>query len=78
MGEEIHDVELDYPLEHHARTLLQIGPDFVKPVDNDVPIDEEQKMRDFDINSEENKEDTDLDLGAEAYGPDVDDDINEA
>ncbi|KAF3619294.1 hypothetical protein FXO38_20822 [Capsicum annuum] len=27
--EELHDVELDYPLGHHARTLLWIGPDFL-------------------------------------------------
>lgn len=39
--EEIRIVELDYPLGHNARTLLRIGPNFVKLVDDDMPTEEE-------------------------------------
>lgn len=40
---EIHKVELDYLLSHHARTLLWIGPEFVYPIDDDVPTNEERQ-----------------------------------
>lgn len=41
MRKEIYVVELDYPFGHHAQTLQRIGPDFVEPVDDDVPTNEE-------------------------------------
>lgn len=47
--EYIHIVERDYPLGHYDRTLLWIGPDFVEPVDDDVPMNVELRMRDFDM-----------------------------
>lgn len=72
----IHVVELDYPLDHKAQTLLQIGPNFVQPVDNDVPTDEELQMIDSDIESME-EDDEDPDLVEEAYSPDISDDIDE-
>ena len=37
--EELHAVELDYSLGHHARTMLRIGPAFVEPIDDDIPTD---------------------------------------
>ncbi|KAF3681343.1 hypothetical protein FXO38_01764 [Capsicum annuum] len=47
--EELHDVELYYPLCRHARTLLWIEPEFVEPMDNDVPTDEERRYQDSDV-----------------------------
>ncbi|KAF3629434.1 hypothetical protein FXO38_05422 [Capsicum annuum] len=58
--EEHHVVELDYPLGHHARTLLQIGPNFVKPIDDDMPIDEERRYRDSDMESDEEDQSNDV------------------
>ncbi|KAF3640049.1 putative serine/threonine-protein phosphatase 7 long form -like protein [Capsicum annuum] len=49
----LHVVELDYPLSHHSRTMLMIGLDFVKSVDDDVPTDEEHRYRDSDMKSDE-------------------------
>lgn len=40
--QEIHVVDLDYPLGHHARTLLRIGLDFVENIDDDVLIYKER------------------------------------
>lgn len=37
-------MELDYLLGHHARALLMIGIDFVKPVENDVATDEDIRL----------------------------------
>ncbi|KAF3620990.1 hypothetical protein FXO38_32040 [Capsicum annuum] len=68
--EELHAVELDYPPSHHARTLLRIGPDYVEPIDNDVPTDEEHKYRDSDMES--NKEEESDDNAADNDGDDVD------
>lgn len=41
MHEEICEVELDYPLGHHAKTLLRIGLKFVEPIIDDVSTDME-------------------------------------
>lgn len=73
MNEEIHAVELGYPLSHHAHNLLWVGPEFVDPVDNDMPTNEERKLRDFDIESEEEEA-----ADPKASGLDVHDDIDDA
>lgn len=49
--EKIHVIELDYPLDHHAQTLLRIGPNFVELVDDNIPTYEELEMRDSYIES---------------------------
>lgn len=41
-NEEIHVVELDFPLGHHARTLLRIGPEFIEPVNDDMITNKER------------------------------------
>lgn len=75
--EEIYVVKLDYSLSHHAWTLLWIGLEFVEHVYDDVPIDEELGMWDFDIESKE-KNVIDPNMGEEAFSLDVDDDMDEA
>lgn len=67
-NEEIHAIELDYPLGYHARILLRIGPAFVEPFDYDVPTDKEQQLRDLDIELED---DNNPDVG------DANDDVEE-
>lgn len=74
---EIHIIELDYPLDYHAQTLLQISPDFIEPIVDDVPIDKERQIRDSDIRSEK-QEVLDQDLGQKAYGIEINDDMDEA
>lgn len=39
--QEIRAAELDYLFGHRVRTIIQIDPNFVEYVDNDVPTDEE-------------------------------------
>lgn len=73
--EQIHGVKLDYSLDHYARTLLWIGPNFVEPVDDDIPTDEERQIRNLDIESGKD-EVVDPNLGVEAYSPN--DDMDEA
>lgn len=46
MREKIHVVELDYLLHQHDQTLLWIGLDFVELIDDDVPTNKEQQLRD--------------------------------
>ncbi|PHT72851.1 hypothetical protein T459_23636 [Capsicum annuum] len=48
-NKELCAVGLDYPLGHHARTLLQIGPELVESVNDNVPIDAERQYPDSDI-----------------------------
>ena len=50
--EELHVVELDYPLGHYTKNMLRIQPDFVEPVDDNIPTDEEHRYRDSDIESD--------------------------
>lgn len=71
-------MNLDYPLGYHTRTLLRIGPEFVEPINDDVPTDKERQLRDFDI---ESKDEDHPDIEAEEHGPDDktnDDDMDEA
>ncbi|PHU17445.1 hypothetical protein BC332_13140 [Capsicum chinense] len=68
--EELYVVEFDYPLGHHARTMLRIGPNFVEPIDDDIPTDEEHRYRDSDVESDE--EDQSDDNGADDDGDNVD------
>lgn len=49
MNKDMSVVKLDYPLDNRAWTLLQIGLKFVEPIDDDVPINKELKIRDSDI-----------------------------
>lgn len=67
---------LDYPLDHHSRTFLRIGPKFVELVNNDVLTNKEHHLRNFDIDSEEG-EVVDPNIRVEAYDPDVDDNMND-
>lgn len=46
-------MELDYPLGHHAQTMLRIGPNFDEPLDDDVPMDEERRLSYIDDELEE-------------------------
>lgn len=57
--------------------MLRIGPDFVELVNDDVPIDEEMRMRDSNIELEEEDAD-DPYLGVEALGPYTDNDTEDA
>ncbi|XP_047264127.1 uncharacterized protein LOC124896587 [Capsicum annuum] len=41
------------------RTMLRIGPNFVEPIDDDIPIDEEHRYRDFDIEFDEKEQSND-------------------
>ncbi|PHT50258.1 hypothetical protein CQW23_10005 [Capsicum baccatum] len=66
--EELHAVELDYPLGHHARTMLRISLDFVEPIGDGVPTNKEHRYNDSDIESDEEEQfdddsdDVDVDL----------------
>ncbi|PHU30473.1 hypothetical protein BC332_02566 [Capsicum chinense] len=67
--EKLHAVKLDYPLGHHARTMLRIGLDFVEMVDDDIPTDEEHRYRDSNIESNEEDQSDDR---ANDDGDDID------
>lgn len=45
---------------------------------DDVPNDEELRMRDSDIDSKEEEEVVGLDFGVKVYSPDTNDDIDDA
>lgn len=74
--EKVHAVDLDYPLFYHARTFLRIGLEFIEPVDNNIPIDEERQLWNSDFEFEDNN-DVDPDLGDKDLGPGVDDTMDE-
>lgn len=57
------DIELDNPLRRDAWTMLRIGPDFVDPIDDDVPTDEERQLCYSDDESEEDEQSNDGDTG---------------
>lgn len=59
--EEIHVVDLDYPLGHHAKTLLRIGPEFMEPTDNDIPTNEDRQWHDLNIESNIDDQSEDVD-----------------
>lgn len=67
--EEVHVVELDYPLGRYTRTMLRIGPKFDKPLDDDVPTDEERLMGYSDDESKEGEQ-SDNGNSGENYGDD--------
>ncbi|PHT27520.1 hypothetical protein CQW23_32874 [Capsicum baccatum] len=68
--EELHVVEIDYLLGHHASTILRIGPDLLEPDDDNVPTDEEHRYRKSNMESDE--EEKSNDDGADDDGDDVD------
>lgn len=74
--DKICRVELDYPLGHHARTLLQICPNFVEPVEKNIWTYEDRHLWDLEIEFKK-VNDMDPDLGDEGLGPDVDNGIDE-
>lgn len=77
INEKICPVELDYPLSHNAQTLLWIGLKFVEPIEDNVPTNEEQQLRDLDIELQK-EEAVDPDMRAEVYGPEDDNDIEDS
>lgn len=54
--------------------MLSIGPNFIEPIKDDVPTDEEHRLRDSDLESDEKEEADNPDLGVKVYGPESDDD----
>lgn len=66
-------VDLDFPIGHHSRTLLWIGPYFVETIDDDITTDEERQLQDSNIESEEEEHPN---IRAKEYGLDdnIDDD----
>lgn len=74
--EDIHAVDLDYPL-CHTMTLLRISQEFVELVDDGISTDEERQLWDSDIDSEDD-DDVDPDLRDEALGPDIYDGMDKA
>ncbi|XP_016542316.2 uncharacterized protein LOC107842802 [Capsicum annuum] len=77
-NEETYVVELDYPLGHYARILLRIAMEFVEPIDDDVPTDEERQSRDSDIELEDNEQPDVGDTDKDADDDDPNDDMAEA
>lgn len=58
--------------------MLQIVSDFLEPVDNDIPTNEERRLRDLDKEAEEEDDgDYDPNLRAETYALKCSDDIDE-
>ncbi|KAG5594521.1 hypothetical protein H5410_035753 [Solanum commersonii] len=52
----VGDVERRYPLNAHAKALLDIGPEFREPIDNDILADEEGLRTSSDIESNSDEE----------------------
>lgn len=75
--EEVRIVDLYYPLVHDSKTTLRIGPEFVEPLDDDIPIDKERQLWDLNF---ETYDDNDIDpnLRNEDLGSDVDNGMDEA
>uniref|UniRef100_M1DJ29 Uncharacterized protein n=1 Tax=Solanum tuberosum TaxID=4113 RepID=M1DJ29_SOLTU len=48
---QLGDVERRYPLNAHTKALIGIGPEFHKPVDDDIPIIEERFRTNSDVES---------------------------
>ncbi|KAG5632625.1 hypothetical protein H5410_004342 [Solanum commersonii] len=64
-----------YPLNMHARTVLGIEPTFIDPVDDDVPIDEDNLQTNSDVDTVFDTKDVDpLQAVEEAKGEDAIDD----
>lgn len=64
---------IDYPLCHYAKTILQINPDFIEPVEDDVPTDIELWMHDYGMEFDGEGDTNDPDLQVESYGLETDD-----
>lgn len=47
------EVEAQYPLNDHARALLGLGPQFVEPIDDDIPSDPDANKSDTEDDEEE-------------------------
>ncbi|KAG5619932.1 hypothetical protein H5410_005150 [Solanum commersonii] len=46
--EQLSDIEQRYPLNEHAKAVLGLGPEFLEPIWDDVPTDED-KMRTISV-----------------------------
>lgn len=56
--EEIANVEIQYPLNDHARAMLGIGPQFIEQLDDDISSDLEANKSDTEEEDEEEVDDT--------------------
>lgn len=61
-------MELDYPLGHHAKTILRIGDKFNELVDDDIPTDEERHMAYSDDASKKEEQSDDNDDSSDDVG----------
>uniref|UniRef100_M1DMX9 Uncharacterized protein n=1 Tax=Solanum tuberosum TaxID=4113 RepID=M1DMX9_SOLTU len=68
------DVERRYPLNAHAKALLDIGPVFRDPIDDDIPTDEDRLCTSSDVESDSDEEVDPDQADVEAEGGDAMDD----
>uniref|UniRef100_M1D8F7 Uncharacterized protein n=1 Tax=Solanum tuberosum TaxID=4113 RepID=M1D8F7_SOLTU len=67
--EQLGHVQMKYLLNVHAKTLLGINPEFHKPVDDDIPIDEDKLCSDSNVDSNYDTEEVDpVQAGNDAEG----------
>uniref|UniRef100_M1DHE4 Uncharacterized protein n=1 Tax=Solanum tuberosum TaxID=4113 RepID=M1DHE4_SOLTU len=65
------EVNMRYLLKDHAKALLDIGPEFRKPTENDIPTDEENLRTGSDVEFNSNEEIDPIQAEAEADGGDI-------
>lgn len=76
--QEIRAIEISFPVVLYAWTMLRIIPNFLEPVDDDIPIEEERRLHDSEDELEDDDDgNDDPNLGAEAYSPESGDDMDE-
>ncbi|KAG5594519.1 hypothetical protein H5410_035751 [Solanum commersonii] len=69
--DKLGDVERRYLLNDHAKVLLGILPEFHKPIDNDIPTDEERLRTSSDVESDSDEEIDHAQAGDKAEGGDA-------
>ncbi|MCD9645449.1 hypothetical protein HAX54_034358, partial [Datura stramonium] len=53
MKEQLHQLNIDYPLSEHLRAIRSVGLGFEEPLDDDDSTDEEQARVDSNLESDD-------------------------
>lgn len=70
---ELQEVDAPYPLNAHANAVLGIGPQFIKPLEDDIPTDPDEVRAGLDTEEEDIKEEPPTTVGGEPILPGLED-----